>query len=270
MSRRLALGFVIYRPETGFLNRVQRAIESGFDVYIFDNSPEQDLVRNFCADKAKARYITAGKNLGLGFGVSSVCAQAYYQGHSALLFFDQDSIYSEETLSFIEAYYSEHPKLETTHSVVAFNSKDLDRSLDCFENVDLVINSGSLFFLKNLETLSWHNEKYFVDGVDYEFCLRSKMRGFKVGKYSCTPGFDHTTEQADENYSIFGKTYAMRAYSISRILDVSRSSLKLVFTALLGAEFMFALKLMRLWTIYLIVQMLVRFLNLLAKPERSK
>ena len=154
MSRRLALGFVIYRPETGFLNRVQRSIESGFDVYIFDNSPEQDLVRNFCADKEKARYITAGKNLGLGFGVSSVCAQAYYQGHSALLFFDQDSIYSEETLNFIEAYYSEHPKLETTHSVVAFNSKDLDRSLDCFENVDLVINSGSLFFLTAWDSLT--------------------------------------------------------------------------------------------------------------------
>lgn len=270
MSRRLALGFVIYRSETDFLNRVQRSTESGFDVYIFDNSPEQDLVRNFCADKGKAHYFTAGKNLGLGFGVSSVCAQAHYQGHSALLFFDQDSIYSEETLSFIEAYYSEHPKLETTHSVVAFNSKYSDRSLDCFENVDLVINSGSLFFLKNLEKLNWHNEKYFVDGVDYEFCLRSKMRGFKVGKYSCTPGFDHTTEQADVNYSIFGKTYAMRAYSIARILDVSKSSLKLVFTALLGAEFIFALKLMRLWSIYLTLQILVRFLNLLAKPERSK
>lgn len=270
MSRQLALGFVIYRPETGFLNRVQRSIESGFDVYIFDNSPEQDLVRNFFAGKAKARYFTAGKNLGLGLGVSSVCAQAYYQGHSALLFFDQDSIYSKETLNFIESYYLEFPKLETTHSVVAFNSKEFRKSQNCFENVDLVINSGSLFFLKNLETLNWHSEKYFVDGVDYEFCLRSKMRGFKVGKYSCTPGFDHTTEQADENYSIFGKTYAMRAYSLSRILDVSRSSLKLIFTALLGAEFTFALKLMRLWTIYLIVQMLVRFLNLLAKPERSK
>jgi len=270
MTRQIALGFVIYRPEVSLLSRVQRAIESGFDVYIFDNSPQQALVRSFCAEQERAHYFTCGKNLGLGFGISFVCAQAFYQNHSALLFFDQDSIFKEETLNFIEDYYLRHPELEPTHSAVAFDASGSDRRQDCFENVALVINSGSLFFLQNLAILNWHNENYFVDGVDYEFCLRSKVNGFKIGKYSCTPGFDHSSEQADKKYKIFGRTYAMRAYSLARILDVSKSGLKLILTATFDREIKFAVSVARLWLIYLAVQGLVRFMSLIAKHEGAK
>ena len=268
MSRPFVLGFVIYRPESSFLERVQRAAEAGFDVYIFDNSPQQELVRNFCSGKQRIHYFTCGKNLGLGVGVSFVCAQAYYENHTALLFFDQDTNFSEETLNFIESFYLNRPELQSTHSVVAFDASGFGKaeSRGCFENVPLVINSGSLFYLKNVMTIGWHSEKYFVDGVDYEFCLRATLRGFRIGKFSCTPGFDHSSEQADRAYQIFGKSYAMRAYSLSRIVDVAKSSLKLIFAATIGGEFKFASNIVRLWVIYLVVQILVRFLNIASAP----
>jgi rhamnosyltransferase len=272
VTRALALGFVIYRPEASLLDRVQRAAEAGFEVYIFDNSPQQELVRNICSGKQRVHYFTCGKNLGLGVGVSFVCAQAYYQSHTTLLFFDQDTNFSEETLDFIESFYLNRPELQSTHSAVAFDASSFGKAepRECFKKVPLVINSGSMFFLKNVMTIGWHSEKYFVDGVDYEFCLRSKIRGFQIGKFSCTPGFDHSSEQADREYQIFGKSYAMRAYSLSRIVDVAKSSLKLIFAATIGGEFKFASNIVRLWAIYLVVQILVRFLNMASAPEGVK
>lgn len=265
MSRSIALGFVVYKVEGGFLSRIQCAIDLGYPVYILDNFPQQDMVRAFCQGKEDVHYFTSGKNVGLGLGISFVSAQAYYQGHSALLFFDQDSIFIEDTLKFISNYYFSFPELSVTHSVVAFDSSGNGLSQDCFKNVSLVINSGSLFYLDNLSKMNWHSENYFVDGVDYEFCLRSELNGFKIGHYSCTPGFDHTTEQADKKYRILNRTYAMRAYSVSRMLDATRSSWRLVISAALSRKFGFSANIARLWFIYVLVQGLVRVLDLFAK-----
>lgn len=272
MTRSIALGFVIYNPEDSFLSRVRMAVESGFDVYIFDNSPDRRSLADFRHQSEQIKYLTCGKNHGLGLGISTVCAQAYYEKHCALVLFDQDSVFNEKTLSFIETFYDRHPDLQSTHAAVIFNSRrgSQKQEMDCFKDVPLAINSGSLFFLNNVRTLNWHNEGYFVDGVDYEFCLRSELNGFRIGEYSCTPGFDHSTEQPDKSYKIFGKIHAMRAYAPRRILDTSNSSIKLIFSAVGSGAIKFAFRIFRLWIVYLITQMLVRFLDLLKRLNNQK
>lgn len=263
MARVVTLGFVIYNHGDDFLERVRMAIESGFEVYIFDNSPKGDFVNDFSANKERIKYFTCGKNLGLGFGISFVCAQAYYENYSSLVFFDQDSIFSLETLNFIESFYLDHPHLEKTHSAVVFSSKDCgkNQSQDFFKDVPLAINSGSLFYLKNLKALNWHSEKYFVDCVDYEFCLRSLRAHLRVGEYSCTPGFDHVSGQADKKYNFLGRSYSMRPYSLSRIIDTSKASLKLILTAAASGNFKFSARIGRLYIIYAVTQTIVRLLN---------
>jgi rhamnosyltransferase len=110
MKRSIALGFVIYNPEISFASRVQMAVESGFDVYIFDNTPEKPSLGALVDWPSNIKYVTCGKNHGLGLGIQSVCARAYYDHHDALVFFDQDSVFDESTLLFIEKFYVEHPE----------------------------------------------------------------------------------------------------------------------------------------------------------------
>lgn len=262
MNRSIALGFVTYNPESAFASRVQMAIESGFYVYIFDNTPEKRSLGLLANGAAKIKYVTCGKNHGLGLGIQAVCAQAYYDGHEALVFFDQDSVFDESTLDFIEMFFVQRPELKGTHSAVVFNAtKGSEESGSCFKEVALAINSGSLFYLNNLETLGWHSDRYFVDGVDYEFCLRSRLNGFRIAEYSCTPGFDHETEQPDQQYRFLGKEYAMRAYAFSRIKDVTFSSFRLFFSALTAGEAEFAGRIARHWTVFMGMQTLVRVLR---------
>lgn len=259
MKRSIALGFVIYNPGSNFVSRAQMALDSGFDIYIFDNASETPSINLLAEGSGRVRYFTCGKNRGLGLGIKTVCSKAYDDNYNALIFFDQDSVFTERTLHFIEHFCRAHTELRATHSAVVFNAtRGCAEQKDCLTDVLLAINSGSLFYLNNLKTLGWHNDHYFVDGVDYEFCLRSRRQGLKVAEYACTPGFDHATEQPDQQYEVFGKTYPMRAYAFSRIQDVSISSFKLILTALICGDIKFTFRIAKHWIVFIGMQILVR------------
>ena len=95
-------------------------------------------------------------------------------------------------------------------------------------DVSLAISSGSLFNLSVLKKIGWHNEKYFVDCVDYELCVRARRCGYKIGIVKNTPDFDHVTEQPDRTIHIFGKQLLVRRYSATRIKDAIGAYLKLI------------------------------------------
>ena len=262
MERKIAIGFVVYNPSRNLIHRLKETLLLGFAVYIFDNSPEKSIIRNFTQNKGKIKYITSGKNLGLGIGISTVCAQAYYDAYPALVFFDQDTFFTAQTLIAIEEFYTNHHHLVSNYSSVVFNSRNVEQKdnefANCFKDVLLSRNSGSLFFLENVKRMNWHNEKYFVDGVDYEFCLNSQLNNFRIGEFSCTPGFDHTVEQGDKEYKFFGKVYSMQVYSLNRIVDTANSSVKLIFRSVLHGRIQFAVRITRLLLIYIVTQLLVR------------
>jgi len=262
MEKKIAIGFIVYNPSSNLLHRLQEALLLGFAIYIFDNSPEKSVIRDFTKGRGNIKYATSGKNVGLGIGLSTVCAEAYYGGYPALIFFDQDTSFSTETLIAIEKYYIDNKDLVSNYSSVVFNSRNIglknNEFVNCFGDVLLSRNSGSLFFLENLRKMNWHNEKYFVDGVDYEFCLNSQLNNFRIGEYSCTPGFDHAVEQGDKKYKFFGKTYSTRKYSWYRIVDTANSSVKLIFRSVLHGEIQFSVRITRLLLIYIVTQLLVR------------
>lgn len=274
MNRDIALGVVTYKPDRTLIRRLQLAIEHGYSVYVFDNSPEDGLIREFCRQwrSAGATYLTCGKNVGLGFGISSVCAHAFYDAHFALLFFDQDTIFDGSTLQFVADFYAHHTCLAASHSAVWFNAKRLTGGTVAgdqfaYRDVLLSINSGSLFFLENVKKLDWMNEKYFVDCVDYEFCLRSSNRNYKIAECSTTTGFDHQTEQADVQRTVFGKMRQLRKYPPRRVFDTTRASLHLLVSALVGMNWLFAVAITRSLAGYLFWQVAARVLNI--KPTNG-
>jgi rhamnosyltransferase len=269
MIKNIAIGLVVYNPNVNLVGRLLDLITSGFSVYVFDNSPDCALVRQFSLNctVGKINYYTCGKNVGLGFGISTVCAQAYYDSHQSLLFFDQDTVFTDETVGFISEFYEEHAGLVSDYSAIVFKARDEltkdyvqngENNKFIFRDVLMAINSGSLFYLENLKKLGWHNENFFVDGVDYEFCLNSNNNNYKIGECSLTPGFNHELEQDDSVYHIFGKTYKMRRYALSRVLDSITSNLKLVVLSIKSRNFPFAIEICRLFSGFLFYQILAR------------
>lgn len=267
MENKIAIGVVTYKPNANLTVRLEKAIDSGFTVYIFDNSSEDGLIRHFCQryKNNQARYITCGKNVGLGFGISSVCAQAYFESFPGLVFFDQDTVFDICTLRFIEEFYTHNKSKLADYSAVCFNAKHYPDRMDPnpfgFNDVLMAINSGCLFLLENVKKLNWMNERYFVDCVDYEFCLNSSNNNLRIGECSNTPGFDHDMEQEDVKYFIFGKERKLRQYPTKRILDTLFASIKLIFTSILTRNNAFTAAITRSLAGYIFWQLVSRILR---------
>jgi len=226
-------------------------------------------LRSFSKEEKRIRYYTSGKNVGLGFGISTVCAQSYYDNFKGLVFFDQDTVFSSETINFINKFYnSKYKVLKESYTSVVFNSKS--GSVSAFENFEIKdvlfsINSGSLYFLENLSKIGWFNETFFVDCVDYEFCLRSSNREFKIGECSTTPGFDHVSEQADEVYNIWDMKLSLRKYPFTRLTGTIKASLRIFLMATKSGNIKYSIAIIRSLSIYLFFQFVVRVMLLLKK-----
>ena len=265
MNREIAIGTVVYKPNANVMLRLQSARAAGFSVYVFDNSPQDAAIRDCCrkCEPDAIKYSTCGKNVGLGFGISSVCAQAYYDSHRVLIFFDQDTVFDRSTLDFIEEFHAKNAEMAAGYSAIVFNAK----REKMFKDVLLARSSGSLFFLENLKKINWHNEKYFVDCVDYEFCLRSSNNGLKIGECSGAPGFDHESEQPDVERVIFGKKFLMRKYSASRMLDATLASLRLLAASIRDWNLPMSYAVLRSLVIYISFQFLARIMNITGREK---
>lgn len=263
IERRISIGFVVYNPGKPFMDRINKLSEYGYSIYIFDNSPDNGIVKDLVNNRSEIHYYTCGKNFGLGVGLSTICAHAYDEDQCLLAYFDQDTVFSYDTLTDMKSFFVKNNSIINNYSAVVFNSVNTkyiadNNAFKCFIDIDLARSSGSVFILKNLKTINWHNKDYFVDGVDYEFCLNSRRHGFKIGAYSCAKGFDHTSEQVDSEYCLFGRTYLMRKYSRSRILDTMLSNFKIVIRSICYGEFAFGAKIFYLFIIYIVSQVYVR------------
>jgi rhamnosyltransferase len=268
-GQRLAIGIVIYRPEASLLRRLQLALDGAVEVYLFDNSPDDSATRDFMRSRQHAHYSTCGKNVGLGVGISAVCSQAWYDGFPALIFFDQDTVFDSSTLEFVAAFFVRHQDMVRTHSAVLFNAKSGTAAAGAappLRDVVMAISSGTMFFLANLKKMNWHDPSYFVDCADYEFCLNSERHGLKIAECSWTPGFDHSSEQPDKVYRLFGRDHAIRRYAASRVRSTLWASLRLVGIALRVGHFRFAMTMLRSVGIYALFQLIPRLVGL-ARPE---
>ena len=270
IEKKPIIAIILYKPDHSTYQRIKTAITEGCKVYIFDNSPDDKSKLLIEEHKNNIRYFTFDKNVGIGLALRIMCATAYYEGNSELLYFDQDTIYNKETLEYIFDYINESSDIKYFNRrekilSVTFRDKQINRKEKQIQKkisigtyvlsiVDLTISSGTLFYLGNLEKVGWHDESYYIDGVYYYICLSAEVAGLKVAEIFNTPGLDHVAEQGNKSYKFLFKAYSGQKYPIYRIKDYVISYLKLtVRSALLGSKK--TPRILKLLIIYILVQM---------------
>ena len=266
---------ILFKPNDSTYQRMRLAISEGYKIYVFDNSPD-NRSRMFVREHNKdIRYFTFGKNVGIGPALKMMCASAYYEENHNLLYFDQDTIFNKDTLNYIYGFIAISANPNNIRQIknifsVTFRDATTNRKEERYKNisigiydlyiVDLTITSGTLFFLEKLKSVGWHNENYYVDGVDYCLCLSAEKAGFKVTEILNTPGLDHATEQEYCRYRFFFKTYSGRKFPINRIIDYIKSSLKLIAkSTLMGSKK--TIIIVKLLIIFIVTQSLIYISN---------
>ena len=271
IEKKPIIAIILYKPDHSAYQRIKTAIAEGYFLYIFDNFPNDKTKLLIEEHKKNIRYFTFDKNVGIGPALRLMCATAYYKGYQNLLYFDQDTIYNSETLKYIFGYINESSntinfiRLEKILSVT-FRDALTNRKEKQFKKisigkydlnvVDFTISSGTLFSLENLKKVGWHDESYYMDGVDYYICLSAEAVGLKVAEIFNTPGLDHQTEQGNKNYKFLFKTYSGRKYPIYRIKNYIYSSFRLTIkSVLIGSKK--TLKILKMLAVYILTQALI-------------
>jgi len=242
------IAIVLYNPSLQSIGRILEHSERSVKFYIFDNSPN-DISRKL-SQIDNVTYITSGDNIGLGLSLKILCSTAYYCGEEGLLFFDQDTVFCMNTLDFISATININSLKREKYILINYLSSGINKNV-LVNDIPLAINSCSFFILENLHELNWHNSSYYVDGVDYELCIRSSIMGYKIGSIGGAPNLDHEIEQGAVEYSIFGNKKKSRIYPFYRIKDIVISSIRLELYSILNFQFKYSI---------LIIKILLKFL----------
>ena len=262
-----AVGFVIYKPELDFYERISLLLNSGIHVYVFDNYPHKskEILDQFIIKEL--HYFSSLKNVGLGLGISSICYNAYTNGAKSLLFFDQDTIFSMKTIAYVKSYLNTKADEFRNYAAIQFcssTSVNVSRgNAIIVKQKPLIISSGSLFNLDNVSHMNYHNKDFFVDGVDYEFCFRASGYGYSLGLCDGAPELDHISGQEDQEYYFLRKKFRLRAYSNSRLRDSLGAYFRLVLSSIVKGDKRYLWLFLKSLCVFVMFQVLVRLLNMI-------
>jgi len=236
-----AIGIVLYNPSKASKTRILNFAIHGVEIYVYDNS----VTFNEELSNAKnINYTSNGINIGLSKSIDFLCKKTISDNYKYLLFFDQDTDFTTDTLYYIQKFisYKENSSNNFFDLVLSVNFREKTiegnklniLSKDKIDIYDIItiffnINSGTLFFLEKYKCFQWFDKKYFVDGVDYAFSLNVFIHNFKNISISNVPGLNHTEEQGDTIINFLGKKISSRIYPISRNIDFLRSHIMLLF-----------------------------------------
>lgn len=245
------------------------ALSRNYKIFLFDNSPGSSFIPAEVLDNSNLFYFTFHKNAGIGAALRFMGSYAYNNDFDFLLYFDQDTIFSDLTLEYVENFLNLSIEnrtfsFEGLFSITfrdgiiknAAREGEISSTYFTIHRTDLTISSGTVFEIEKLKKIGWHDDSYFIDGVDYFICLLAQKNGFYVAEIFDTPGLDHKTDQGDISCKIFSKVIRARRYPAYRIKNYLISSVKLIAMAT-KMRSRTAIVLVRMLFLYIIVQLVM-------------
>jgi rhamnosyltransferase len=201
---------VIYNPDEFIEDRIEfLSKESDFLVIVVNQT---DLFGDFKNKICNADFLILGENIGLAKALNIGIRRCLEDIEcKSVVFFDQDSTPSLNSIRILER------KLESISSVriasIGLNIVDVKEKYQKYnedyisenfnyEEVDVVITSGSLIPVEVLRDVGIMDESLFIDYIDYEWCLRAKSKGYKIIKLTNVNLYHNMGDQLIEIFGI--------------------------------------------------------------------
>lgn len=263
----LTILVVTYNPDSDFYSRIRKVGFHPLNVVLFSNCIiSKNLNEQTSNNIDNVFAYGTGINLGLSAAYNQVARAVMEIGCERILIFDQDTIIDDCFFSYINFllkwHFDDYSALQLPLKSNNFFAQDGNNALHHVTSVERVkessflINSGTLFNLSALKTIGWFDESFFVDMVDYEFCIRSRSCGYRVGRLLIPALLDHSSLQEDNSISLFGSVFYFRVYPMARIKGVLQGACRLIFQCVRRRQGADALSLFRFLVVFSIKNLL--------------
>ncbi|GGK70819.1 glycosyltransferase family 2 protein [Rufibacter glacialis] len=174
---------VLYNPQVDVLANIATYLPDLAVLYCLDNSEEKNhgLIEKLMATP-KVHYLDLQGNKGLAAALNKGAALAIKQEFLWLLTMDQDSAAQTGMIPLLRQALA-HTQEEKVAIVAPFQ-QDKDNQgqtrQEGIQEVEAVMTSGNLLSLSAYSAVGPFKDEFFIDYLDYEFCLRLRLQGYKI------------------------------------------------------------------------------------------
>ena len=233
IAKQICAIITTYRPESDLVECVQRLTPQVAEIVIVDDGDTEENVEKLSRWFNGVPMVTVwhqSGNYGIAAALNVGVKIAREKGFTWLLTLDDDSIPDSD---MVERLCEHLARIEGSQSVgiIGMKPTTINRSTSSprrgyYSHPWLdkrgIITSGSLFSLQTYATVGPFREEFFIDSVDYDFCMRARAKGFRVIQVQeC--GFKHSLGQ-NEKFKLGIFTINFESHSPARLYYAFRNS----------------------------------------------
>lgn len=227
MQGKVCAAIVTYNPDISFSKNLESISKLVDKIFIIDNASDSEkkvFLQKISSNLEKNFVVYNKENLGIATALNQAVKLAIELGYEWIITLDQDSIFEDgsfqkmlvfagtventDDLGIIApSYYYEGLSDKKDFSLSNNSSK---KYLEPF----IVITSGNLIKVKTFQKVGFFADHYFIDYVDYEFCLRLREHNYKI--YQITDAFLHHCLGSPSKVKFLGFTFTYSIHSPTR------------------------------------------------------
>jgi len=217
-------GVTLYYPSKNELESIRKYREIFDFVYLFDNTDSSGRLNNekFFFDDDGFVYCSNKTNEGLSVAYNIMCSQAISDGFDYICLFDQDStILNKDVIKIIDYIHIDDmeevavyaPEIVYKYENIAiYSGENKARGVE----IAWAISSGSFINLVAYQKTEGFDENYFIDRLDYDYCLIIRRLGYKVINIKNVLLYQKLGEQGKGIFKRVSQHGALRHYYIFR------------------------------------------------------
>lgn len=179
--KKIAVVIVLYNPDLDVLDNINTYVNKVEKLFVIDNS---DNINGSLVEKIqllkKTVYVSSNSNIGIAAALNLAASMAIEDGFDLLLTMDQDSLISDNFISEMLEEFERDDKIGVLSPYIVHIKNPQKSIISGIENVTTAITSGSIIRLTAHKEIDGFLEKFFIDYVDHEYCLRMRSFGFKI------------------------------------------------------------------------------------------
>ena len=163
---------VLYNSDDSVISNINSYLDYVDRLYVFDNSGNSNFKDKIdCIDKCC--YISFNNNFGIAYALNYCAKQSISDGYSWMLTMDQDSRFTGD----LSVYFN---MVDLANDNVAIIAPSYDLGGFYKSDTFVVMTSGNLINLSIYQKLGGFRDDFFIDMVDYEYCLNLRKNHYDI------------------------------------------------------------------------------------------
>ncbi len=186
MNEKIAAILVFYHPSEMSTDNIFTYIQEVDRLFIIDNSLYSNVMsleKIYERYPSKITYIFNGENVGIAKALNMGLQYAMKENYIYAFLLDQDSTIEPNCINQLVLAITKCPKAFIAGVTYKNHSDPFHQIVPNATKKSLTaITSGALLRLSMIPEIGLHDEKLFIDYVDFEYTLRANLLGYKVLK----------------------------------------------------------------------------------------